>query len=132
MRKGRLVGIATLLSFLMLLFGTVADAHWRIHDYEKKLGLIRLHRYQFLPPVAIRDLKGNPFSLYEFRGEVILLNFWSRLCVVSTEELEVLQQIHESLEEAAINLGASRIKTIMSINAKKIETAFFPILIINF
>src|SRR5258707_4879204 len=32
------------------------------------------------PPLALKDIHGRPFSLADYKGKVVLLNFWATWC----------------------------------------------------
>ena len=51
------------------------------------------------PPVALRDLKGRTVRLTDFKGKVVLLNFWATWCPPCRAEIPELvrwQREHES------------------------------------
>ena len=47
------------------------------------------------PKLALRDLQGEPRRLDEFRGRVILLNFWATWCPPCVEEIPSLNRLAE-------------------------------------
>jgi cytochrome c biogenesis protein CcmG, thiol:disulfide interchange protein DsbE len=64
-----------------------------------------LSRHRFLPvEVGMRapefsalNLQGDPVSLADHRGEVILLNIWATWCLPCREEMPSMQRLHERL-----------------------------------
>ncbi|HEX9021908.1 MAG TPA: TlpA disulfide reductase family protein [Nitrospirota bacterium] len=49
------------------------------------------------PPVELPDLAGRTVSLSQFKGKVVLLNFWSTLCAPCTAELPSLDRLSTAL-----------------------------------
>jgi thiol-disulfide isomerase/thioredoxin len=46
-----------------------------------------------IPRLELRDLNGLRHSLREFRGELVVLNFWATWCGPCVEELPILQRV---------------------------------------
>jgi thiol-disulfide isomerase/thioredoxin len=63
------------------------------------------------PDFTLKDLEGREVSLSQFKGKVVILDFWATWCGpcrMSMPILEKLQQNHpDSLKLLAINLGES-------------------------
>ncbi len=61
------------------------------------------------PDFALKDLEGREVTLSQFRGKVVILDFWATWCGpcrMSMPILEKLQQNHpDTLKLLAINLG---------------------------
>jgi peroxiredoxin len=58
---------------------------------SKGLGLVPVPVEFEAPEVAITDLDGNPVSLADYRGQVVLYNAWATWCPPCKEEMPVLQ-----------------------------------------
>lgn len=50
------------------------------------------------PEFTLNDFDGNPVSLYDLRGKVVLLNFWSAACPPCREKMPILQRIYDDLQ----------------------------------
>jgi thiol-disulfide isomerase/thioredoxin len=68
------------------------------------------------PPLSLRDLAGQPVNLADFKGKVVLVNFWATWCAPCIEEMPSMQRLREKLglagfEVLAVNYqeGAARI-----------------------
>ena len=64
------------------------------------------------PPLAIQDLEGRPHRLQDYRGKVVLVNFWATWCVPCREEIPSMNRLQASLAGQpfavlAVNLGES-------------------------
>ena len=62
------------------------------------------------PPLALEDLAGRTHSLADYRGKVVLVNFWATWCVPCREEMPSIDKLRSSLkgkpfEVLAVNLA---------------------------
>jgi len=65
------------------------------------------------PAFSLPDLKGNPHALDEYRGKVVLVNFWASWCPPCIQEMPALERLGEQLadepfEIIAINVGEQK------------------------
>jgi peroxiredoxin len=51
------------------------------------------------PGFELRDLGGKPVTLAQFKGSVVLLNFWSTLCGPCVAEMPSLNRLYLSLKD---------------------------------
>ena len=58
------------------------------------------------PSFELRDLSGKTVTLSEYRGKVVLLNFWSTLCVPCTAEMPSLNRLHAALGNKGLHVIA--------------------------
>ena len=49
------------------------------------------------PPLALRDLSGRPHTLADYRGKVVLLDFWATWCDFCKDEIASLTKLQEQL-----------------------------------
>jgi peroxiredoxin len=80
MRSSRSTILLFLLSFLI----AAPSAH--AADTGPEVG-------KLAPSFELRDLAGKTVSLSDFKGKVVLLNFWSTLCAPCTAELPSLNRL---------------------------------------
>ena len=73
------------------------------------------------PPLAVTDLDGRHHELTDYRGKVLLVNFWATWCAPCREELPSLEQLRDALrgrpfEVLAVNVneGDSRVKRFLA------------------
>ena len=62
------------------------------------------------PPFHLQDLKGNYRHLGDYRGQVLIVNFWASWCQPCRQELPSLNRASAALEQdgvamVAVNLG---------------------------
>jgi cytochrome c-type biogenesis protein len=65
-------------------------------------------KFEPLPQVEFQTLAGKPFKLGEYRGKVVLLNFWATWCIPCREEIPVLNAMQHDLAADGLKIvGAS-------------------------
>jgi peroxiredoxin len=62
------------------------------------------------PPFTLNDLKGRPVSLADYKGKVVLLNFWATWCEPCRKEMPEIQTAYEQFQDRglvvlAVNFG---------------------------
>jgi thiol-disulfide isomerase/thioredoxin len=65
------------------------------------------------PPFALEDLKGRVHRLSDYRGKVVLVNFWATWCEPCRDEMPSIERLRaafaaEPFEVLAINLAEPR------------------------
>lgn len=73
------------------------------------------------PPLALNDLQGDLHRLGDYRGKVVLINFWATWCAPCRDEMPSIQRLKEKLAGRpfavlAVNLDEpeSRIRKFLS------------------
>jgi peroxiredoxin len=49
------------------------------------------------PPLELRDLSGKPATLTDYRGHVVLLNFWATWCEFCKDEVSSMKRLRAQL-----------------------------------
>ena len=49
------------------------------------------------PPLALRDLEGREHKLADYKGKVVVLNFWATWCDPCREEMPSMQRLQDKL-----------------------------------
>ena len=58
--------------------------------------------------LALQDFSGQPGSLGQYRGRIVVLNFWATWCVPCREEMPVLVSLHKRYAARGVTvIGAS-------------------------
>jgi cytochrome c-type biogenesis protein len=78
------------------------------------------------PQVQFQTLAGQPFTLGQLRGNVVLLNFWATWCIPCREEIPVLNAMQRELEGKGLKIvGASLEDTAEGVDAYQKEVRKF-------
>jgi len=83
------------------------------------------------PPLALRDLQGKEHKLADYRGKVVVLNFWATWCDPCREEMPSMQRLQDKLAGKSFAIlaidygeGAPRIQEFL----KKVPVRFTVLL----
>lgn len=83
------------------------------------------------PPLALRDLQGKEHALADYRGKVVVLNFWATWCDPCREEMPSMQRLQDKLAGKPFAIlavdygeGAPRINDFL----KKVQVRFTVLL----
>jgi len=78
------------------------------------------------PEVQFLTLAGQPFTLGQLRGNVVLLNFWATWCIPCREEIPVLNAMQHELESRGLKIvGASLEDTAAGVESYQKEVRKF-------
>ena len=59
------------------------------------------------PSLALRDLKGAPHKLADYRGKPVVLNFWATWCVPCAAEMPLLSEMQKRYQGRVLFIAAS-------------------------
>jgi thiol-disulfide isomerase/thioredoxin len=59
------------------------------------------------PNLELRDLKGVPHKLEEYRGKPVVLNFWATWCVPCAAEMPLLSEMQKRYKDRVLFIAAS-------------------------
>ena len=64
-----------------------------------------------LPPsLALEDLAGRTHTLTDYRGQVVLINFWTTWCPPCIEEMPALQRLKQRMTDRPFQILAVNVK----------------------
>ena len=82
--------------------------------------------FELAPEVQFQTLTGQPLTLGQLRGNVVLLNFWATYCIPCREEIPVLNAMQHELESRGLKVvGASLEDTVDGIESYQKEVRRF-------
>jgi len=59
------------------------------------------------PSLELRDLKGGPHTLGDYRGKPVVLNFWATWCVPCAAEMPLLSEMQNRYKDKVLFIAAS-------------------------
>ena len=62
------------------------------------------------PEIALGTLEGKKVSLKDFRGKIVLLNFWASWCVPCREEMPAMEKLYQEYKEKNFVILAIAVK----------------------
>jgi len=62
------------------------------------------NNYSFAPNFTLRDLKGNEISLSDYRGKIVILNFWTTWCKPCRVEIPGFVEIYEEYKNKGMEI----------------------------
>jgi thiol-disulfide isomerase/thioredoxin len=62
------------------------------------------------PPLALKDLGGKSHTLDDYRGQVVLLNFWATWCPPCLIEMPAMQRLEAAFPDTAFTVLAVNVK----------------------
>ena len=100
---------------------------------ELRDGLSPAYKTPPAPPLELRDLNGDLVRLTDYRGHVVVVNFWATWCPPCIAEMPAIQRMYEQTrarghEVLAVNLG-EEIDRIRAFLAEFEPTLEFPMLL---
>lgn len=78
----------------MTVWGAQAEPQTRVQSQTAERHAVRVG--DEAPNFRLRDLEGNSTSLSQFRGKVVLLNFWATWCGPCRVEMPAMEQLYRS------------------------------------
>lgn len=68
-----------------------------------------------MPPLELKDLSGSAHRLADYRGKVVLINFWATWCEPCRDEMPSIQQLKSKLAGKpfvvlAVNVAESEVR----------------------
>ena len=118
---------AFLALFLLLLVLYLGFQKHQTEEDQSKSALIG----KLAPEFTLKTLDGKEVSLKDFKGKVVLLNFWATWCPPCKEELPLFEEVYQKYKDKgfvilAINTDPENLQDFLKKSNIKIT---FPILI---
>lgn len=126
MKRTRLLNIAIVISFTVFLLIGCDNSSSELS--VAKGGLVG----KVAPDFTLTDMQGEKVTLSQFRGKVVILNFWATWCPPCREEMPSMERLYRDLESKGLVMLAVNVEE----NGKKAVSQFlqkrsysFPILL---
>ena len=79
----------------------------KVPEFKGALGPFRaLEKPAPAPEIAFKDAADKALSLADFRGRLVVLNFWATWCVPCVEEMPALDRLHAAASGEGIEVVA--------------------------
>jgi thiol-disulfide isomerase/thioredoxin len=100
---------------LLIVVATIAALVWTIvqssySDGEGTVGRVRVGK--LAPNFEVTTFDGQKVRLADYRGQVVLINFWASWCKPCVREMPIIDRIHQSqasdVEILFMNVGESK------------------------
>ena len=95
----------SILVWIMMLAWVPVTAYAE-HDSFDKMGVVPPKTSQPAPDFVVKNLKGQDVKLSDFKGKVVLLNFWATWCGACREEMASMQNLYSSLGKEGLEVLA--------------------------
>ena len=98
LNKLRKPGLILLLATLLPLTGIAAEKTKPATNYKLKL----LTNPILAPDFLLMDMDGQQHSLKQYRGKVVIINFWATWCPPCIHEMPSLQKLYEEFKSRSL------------------------------
>ena len=94
---------------------TPASNEQKLTRLFRRMGLIPYTDITGPDEIQFIDFSGRPVRLTDFKGKIVLLNFWATWCPDCVKEMPAMQKLHLKLKGkdfvmAAVNMKESRVR----------------------
>jgi thiol-disulfide isomerase/thioredoxin len=86
-------GVTGLQTVLLLLFLSAAA----VAEEDLSHSFARIDPPRSVPDFSLPDMDGKPHALHDYRGKVVLINFWATWCPPCRREMPALEQLYRKL-----------------------------------
>ena len=93
------------LFWVLILLWVPSWAHAE-HDSFGKMGVVAPKISKPAPEFSSKNIKGETVQLSDFKGKVVLLNFWATWCGACKEEMASMQSLYSSLRGDGVEVIA--------------------------
>ena len=103
-----------LILFMALALPSLALSGWKVlatseaqsKDFYRALTIHKFDDRPDAPSFSLPDTNGDKVDLADFKGKVVLLNFWATWCPPCRAEMPEMQQLHQAFKDKGFTVLA--------------------------
>jgi len=135
--KKRYSVLVRLISFSLLMIGVIILSCGKKETPGDKTEEVKKTREgisegEITPDFTLKDLKGMEVNLKEFRGKVVLLNFWATWCPPCRKEIPSMVELYKRYKDKGVEIIGVNLDKIDRSGVEKFNSEYninFPILL---
>jgi len=72
----------------------------------EEMGIVAPKTSKFAPEFKLDNIRGGTTQLSDFKGKIVLINFWATWCAACIEEMESMQNLYDDLKKHDVEIVA--------------------------
>jgi peroxiredoxin len=72
----------------------------------EEMGIVAPKASKMAPEFKLNNIRGGTTQLSDFKGKIVLVNFWATWCAACIEEMESMQNLYDDLKKQDVEIVA--------------------------
>ncbi|MBC8284560.1 MAG: TlpA family protein disulfide reductase [Nitrospinae bacterium] len=72
----------------------------------ERMGIVAPKESKPAPEFSLKNIRGGTTQLSDFKGKIVLINFWATWCAACIEEMASMQNLYGSLQKQGVEIVA--------------------------
>jgi thiol-disulfide isomerase/thioredoxin len=94
------------LTLFLMIYPSISDRARAGTDYMKQLAIVPFDQKIKAQNFILKDLEGNDVSLENYRGKIILINFWATWCLPCRVEMPSMEKLYQEYKNKGFSILA--------------------------